>query len=683
MDDASVALDATEEPLRRSLVLVSDNITNIGELISHLQGQFGFLAAPRVPYLSLDGFTLPPSQPLGILRDTDVVRVHLVGQQRDSAAVAAASARTDEQEMMVVTAPPLAQPMQPVKTEPQTHDNDNCQAERSIDRVPLPPPDAVAGKRPRDDEQVDATGAAVGESRHKRVRRRRTKKEDHGEAGVAAEAVVDETMPAAPPQHADGPADQQMGVEDQDGHGDGDGDEEGEGEALDEDLADGDEAKFDFRPINRPPKVGELIKYRVLELREGCPQVSAFKLARCVGIALDTRTIRLQSYYNNRKVEHTEDELLQVAVHTSRPRTSPRGGVKVSKKQTKEPADKPTKAAPAPPALPPPLPLYVLNRLAAAAGSASGGGGGVTDKPQQQQQQQEQQERRVVYDVIDADEEDSDESERERAAREKKRQREREKAEKDKRMASPPKTAPAAGGGGGEASTSSGETKVHHPLVGEIVAMPGQDIAKLVERKLDRTRAAVRRQVHYYFCDDNWYRDAFLRSQANDQGWVSLELVANFNRMKTLLPSKDLNFIRECLEGSSALELSSDGEAVRRIVDWDVEGSRDEHDEDQQVEASNDPAAKEDTVQPATQRGHQQAAATEGTAVVMADAAGLGEMESDGVLQNGHAGAVEDGVNGVPSPLMATQAHSTTSSLLALCEERRQKLERDRATAAG
>ncbi|CEM16866.1 unnamed protein product [Vitrella brassicaformis CCMP3155] len=193
MDDASVALDATEEPLRRSLVLVSDNITNIGELISHLQGQFGFLAAPRVPYLSLDGFTLPPSQPLGILRDTDVVRVHLVGQQRDPAA-AAASARTDEQETMVATAPPLAQPIHPVKFEPQTHDNG--QAERSIDRAPLPPPDAVASKRPCD-EHVDAKGAATGESRHKRVRRRRRrKKEDHGEAGVAAEVLLDETMPA-------------------------------------------------------------------------------------------------------------------------------------------------------------------------------------------------------------------------------------------------------------------------------------------------------------------------------------------------------------------------------------------------------------------------------------------------------------------------------------------------------
>ena len=59
-------------------------------------------------------------------------------------------------------------------------------------------------------------------------------------------------------------------------------------------------------------------------------------------------------------------------------------------------------------------------------------------------------------------------------------------------------------------------------------------------------------QVHYYFSPENLYRDDFLRGQMDPtEGWLSLQLLATFNRLRSL--SADVNVIAEVTAPAYAL----------------------------------------------------------------------------------------------------------------------------------
>jgi len=77
----------------------------------------------------------------------------------------------------------------------------------------------------------------------------------------------------------------------------------------------------------------------------------------------------------------------------------------------------------------------------------------------------------------------------------------------------------------------------------------------------------IRKQVEFYFSDSNYPRDKFLRGQAelSALGYVSLEIVASFARMKKL--TADLNVVIKALKNykSPVIELSEDDKNIRRI----------------------------------------------------------------------------------------------------------------------
>jgi len=77
----------------------------------------------------------------------------------------------------------------------------------------------------------------------------------------------------------------------------------------------------------------------------------------------------------------------------------------------------------------------------------------------------------------------------------------------------------------------------------------------------------IRKQVEFYFSDSNYPRDKFLRGQAelSALGYVSLEIVASFARMKNL--TTDLNVVIKALKNykSPIIELSEDDKNIRRI----------------------------------------------------------------------------------------------------------------------
>jgi len=80
--------------------------------------------------------------------------------------------------------------------------------------------------------------------------------------------------------------------------------------------------------------------------------------------------------------------------------------------------------------------------------------------------------------------------------------------------------------------------------------------------------ALIQQQVEYYFSDDNLPKDVFLLKQIEKdktkEGFVSLKVIAGFPKMKRL--THDLGAIREAVELSEVVLLSSDGLSVKRKV---------------------------------------------------------------------------------------------------------------------
>eukprot|EP00434_Breviolum_minutum_P036910 symbB.v1.2.032713.t2/scaffold3962.1/size79057/7 len=84
----------------------------------------------------------------------------------------------------------------------------------------------------------------------------------------------------------------------------------------------------------------------------------------------------------------------------------------------------------------------------------------------------------------------------------------------------------------------------------------------LDKRKAEQLECAIRRQFEFYFGDVNYPRDNFLQSQADEEGWTPLRLVAKFNRVREL--TFDFDLITSCLAKSFIVELSECKEYVRR-----------------------------------------------------------------------------------------------------------------------
>jgi len=74
-------------------------------------------------------------------------------------------------------------------------------------------------------------------------------------------------------------------------------------------------------------------------------------------------------------------------------------------------------------------------------------------------------------------------------------------------------------------------------------------------------KVAVRTQMEYYFSPQNLATDSFLVSKMNEEHYVPLDLIASFERIKSL--TTDLSLIVESLEDSDQVEVSADGQMIR------------------------------------------------------------------------------------------------------------------------
>jgi len=77
---------------------------------------------------------------------------------------------------------------------------------------------------------------------------------------------------------------------------------------------------------------------------------------------------------------------------------------------------------------------------------------------------------------------------------------------------------------------------------------------------------AIRLQIEFYFSDQNLPKDVFLNKllklDDTGEGWVQLQVVSNFNKIKQMTTSLDI--IREALKYSPLIMLSEDGLNIRR-----------------------------------------------------------------------------------------------------------------------
>ncbi|OVA04276.1 Protein of unknown function DM15 [Macleaya cordata] len=77
-------------------------------------------------------------------------------------------------------------------------------------------------------------------------------------------------------------------------------------------------------------------------------------------------------------------------------------------------------------------------------------------------------------------------------------------------------------------------------------------------------KGKIIKQIEYYFSDENLQKDHYLLSLMDDQGWVSVHKIADFNRVKRM--STNIPFILDALRSSSIIEEL--GEKLRRRDDW-------------------------------------------------------------------------------------------------------------------
>ncbi|XP_052196378.1 la-related protein 1C isoform X2 [Diospyros lotus] len=71
-------------------------------------------------------------------------------------------------------------------------------------------------------------------------------------------------------------------------------------------------------------------------------------------------------------------------------------------------------------------------------------------------------------------------------------------------------------------------------------------------------------QIDYYFSNENLIKDTYLREKMDDQGWVSIKLIATFKKVSQL--TDNIQLILDALHASTVVEVQ--GDKVRRRNEW-------------------------------------------------------------------------------------------------------------------
>jgi len=93
-----------------------------------------------------------------------------------------------------------------------------------------------------------------------------------------------------------------------------------------------------------------------------------------------------------------------------------------------------------------------------------------------------------------------------------------------------------------------------------------QQKEELSEEEKEIKKAKIKKQIEFYFSDSNFPTDKFLKEESakNPEGYIQLQLIATFNRVKNI--STDMDLIKEALANSTELQMSEDKEHIKRVA---------------------------------------------------------------------------------------------------------------------
>ncbi|XP_003372396.1 la-related protein 4 [Trichinella spiralis] len=101
-------------------------------------------------------------------------------------------------------------------------------------------------------------------------------------------------------------------------------------------------------------------------------------------------------------------------------------------------------------------------------------------------------------------------------------------------------------------------------FVASQAAMTAPATVNTEEMSREDLKLRVRTQLEYYFSRENLSGDMYLRSQMDNDQYVPIRIVANFNLMKKL--TTDMNLIVEALRESPYVQVDESGEKVRPLL---------------------------------------------------------------------------------------------------------------------
>lgn len=107
-----------------------------------------------------------------------------------------------------------------------------------------------------------------------------------------------------------------------------------------------------------------------------------------------------------------------------------------------------------------------------------------------------------------------------------------------------------------------GSIRVPHPQ--RFIPHPVNPGAPMQPPEALALRINLVKQIEYYFSDENLLKDQYLISLMDDEGWVSISIIADFKRVKKM--STDLPFILDALQISSTVEVQ--GDKIRKRDGW-------------------------------------------------------------------------------------------------------------------
>ncbi|ODV62369.1 tRNA maturation protein LHP1, partial [Ascoidea rubescens DSM 1968] len=93
--------------------------------------------------------------------------------------------------------------------------------------------------------------------------------------------------------------------------------------------------------------------------------------------------------------------------------------------------------------------------------------------------------------------------------------------------------------------------------------IPFREVSAPPTELTSKIQAAIIKQVEFYFSDANLNYDRYLLNEvrSNAEGWVKIELIASWNRMKKFRPVKN---IVDSIKKSTALVVSDNDLMIRR-----------------------------------------------------------------------------------------------------------------------